>query len=37
MASAEVKKQRHDWSEHAKMALMDEQTYNQYTRHVHTS
>jgi len=31
MASAEVKKQRHDWSEHAKMALMDEQTYNQYT------
>ncbi|EOD38710.1 hypothetical protein EMIHUDRAFT_460442, partial [Emiliania huxleyi CCMP1516] len=29
MASAEVKKQRHDWSEHAKMALMDEQTYNQ--------
>jgi len=31
MASAETKKQRHDWSEHAKMALMDEQTYNQYT------
>ena len=23
MASAEVKKQRHDWSEHAKMALME--------------
>jgi transcription elongation factor S-II len=31
MASAEMKKQRHVWSEHAKMALMDEQTYNQYT------
>jgi len=31
MASAEMKKQRHEWSEHAKMALMDEQTYNQYT------